>query len=138
MITANILAQKANVPIYTIRHYTKIGLLKPRRHSSNGYKEYQQSDTTRLRFIIAAKNLGFTLTEIAQILDEAKHGNSPCPMVRDIIELRIQENQRKIKELKQLQKKMETAFGNWSKMQNSMPNGDTVCHLIESVAEMKN
>lgn len=137
MITANILAKKAKVPIYTIRHYTKIGLLKPIRHAGNGYKEYQQSDAIRLRFIIAAKNLGFTLTEIAQILDEAKHGNSPCPLVRDIIKLRIDENQRKIKELKQLQKKMETAFGNWTEMQNSMPNGDSVCHLIESVAELK-
>jgi DNA-binding transcriptional MerR regulator len=138
MITANTLAKKANVPIYTIRHYTKIGLLKPVRNPSNGYKVYQFSDATRLRFIIAAKDLGFTLTEIAHILEEAQNGNSPCPSVRDIIKVRIEENQRKIKELKQLQKKMETAFGNWSKMQNSMPNGDSVCHLIESVAEMKN
>jgi DNA-binding transcriptional MerR regulator len=138
MITANTLAKNTNVPIYTIRHYTNIGLLKPTRHPSNGYKVYQFSDATRVRFILAAKNLGFTLTEISHILDEAQHGNSPCPLVRDIIKLRIEENQRKIKELKQMQKKMESAFHNWSKMQNSMPNGDSVCHLIESVAEMKN
>ncbi len=137
MITANTLAKKANVPVYTIRHYTNIGLLKPVRDPGNGYKVYQFSDTTRLRFILAAKNLGFTLTEISHILDEAKHGNSPCPLVRDIIKLRIEENQRKIKELKQLQKKMESAVNNWSEMQNSIPNGDSVCHLIESVAEMK-
>ncbi len=137
MITANTLAKKANVPIYTIRHYTNIGLLKPVRNPGNGYKVYQFSDTTRLRFILAAKNLGFTLAEISHILDEAQHGNSPCPLVRDIIKLRIEENRRKIKEMKQLQKKMESAFGNWSKMQNSMPNGESVCHLIESVAEMK-
>jgi len=137
MITANTLAKKANVPVYTIRHYTNIGLLKPVRDPGNGYKVYQFSDTTRLRFILAAKNLGFTLTEISHILDEAKHGNSPCPLVRDIIKLRIEENQRKIKELKQLQKKMESAVSNWSEMQNSIPNGDSVCHLIESVAEMK-
>jgi DNA-binding transcriptional MerR regulator len=98
MITANTLAKTANVPIYTIRHYTNIGLLKPIRHPGNNYKVYQFSDTTRLRFILAAKNLGFTLTDISQILDEAQHGNSPCPLVRDIIKLRIEENQRKIKE----------------------------------------
>lgn len=138
MITANILAKKANVPIYTIRHYTNIGLLKPTRHPGNGYKVYRFSDTTRLHFILAAKDLGFTLTEISHILDEAQHGNSPCPTVREIIKQRIEDNQRKIKEMKLLQKKMESAFGNWSKMQNSMPNGESVCHLIESVAEMKN
>lgn len=138
MITASVLAKKADVPIYTVRHYTKIGLLKPSRHPRNGYKVYQFSDATRLRFIMAAKDLGFTLAEIAQILDEAKHGHSPCPLVRDIVKLRIEENKRKIQELKQLQKKMETALNDWSKMEDSMPNGDLVCHLIESVAEMKN
>jgi len=137
MMTAGILAKKTDVPIYTVRHYTRIGLLKPSKHPGNGYKVYNFSDTTRLRFIIAAKALGFTLPEISQILDEAKQGNSPCPMVRDIVKLRIDENKKKIQELKQLQKKMKKALGYWSEMKNSMPNGDLVCHLIESVAEMK-
>lgn len=137
MMTANVLAKKTDVPIYTVRHYTKIGLLKPSRHPRNGYKVYNFSDTTRLRFIIAAKELGFTLAEISQILDEAKHGNSPCPLVREIVEQRIEENKRKIRELQQLQKKMEKALDDWTEMQDSLPNGDSVCHLIESVAEMK-
>ncbi len=98
---------------------------------------YQFSDATRLRFIIAAKDLGFTLNEISEILDEAKHGNSPCPMVRDIVKKRLEENKKKIRELKNLQKKMETALSDWTQMQDSMPNGDSVCHLIESVAEIK-
>lgn len=138
MMTANALAKKIEVPIYTVRHYTKIGLLKPARDPRNGYKVYQFSDATRLRFILAAKDLGFTLAEIAQILDEAKHGNSPCPLVRDIVKLRLEENKRKIQELKQMQRKMETALADWKNMENSMPTGDSVCHLIETVAEMKN
>ena len=133
-MTANALAKKTEVPIYTVRHYTKIGLLKPHRDPRNGYKLYQFSDATRLRFIMAAKDLGFTLAEISHILDEAKHGNSPCPMVRDIIKARIEENQQKIRELKKLQKKMESALQDWQGMENSMPNGDSVCQLIESVA----
>ncbi|MEJ7698882.1 MAG: hypothetical protein WKF71_04440 [Pyrinomonadaceae bacterium] len=58
-------------------------------------------------------------------------------LVREIIERRIEENRRKIKEMQRLQRKMENAVKNWSKMKDSMPNGDSVCHLIESVAEMK-
>lgn len=135
MMTANALAKETDVPIYTVRHYTKIGLLKPRRDPRNGYKVYQFSDATRLRFIMAAKDLGFTLSEISHILDEAKHGNSPCPMVRDIIKARIEENQQKIRELKRLQKKMESALNTWQGMENSMPNGDSVCHLIETFTD---
>jgi DNA-binding transcriptional MerR regulator len=135
-MTGSVLAKKTAVPLFTVRYYTRIGLLKPARQPSNNYKIYKSSDATRLRFIVAAKELGFTLAEITEILDEAKHGNSPCPMVRKIVELRIEENQRKIEELKQLQKKMKRALTDWSEMENSMPNGESVCHLIESVAEI--
>jgi MerR family transcriptional regulator, Zn(II)-responsive regulator of zntA len=135
MITASVLAKKADVPIYTVRHYTRIGLLQPYRNTQNGYKVYNPSDAARLRFILAAKDLGFTLAEINHILDKAEHGNSPCPMVRDIVAHRIEENKKKIKELQRLQKKMESSLRDWEKMHDSMPNGDSVCHLIESVAE---
>lgn len=135
MITANILAKQSDVSLYTVRHYTRIGLLKPIRNLQNNYKVYQPSDAVRVRFIQAAKNLGFSLAEVANILDEAKHGNSPCPMVREIIVRRIEENRRKIKEMQKLQKKMENALEDWKQMKNSMPTGDSVCHLIESVGE---
>jgi len=138
MFTAGELAKKTNVPIFTIRHYTKIGLLKPLKNNRNGYKMYQISDSTRLKFIIAAKNLGFTLHEISEILDKANEGDSPCPMVREIVQIRLEENKRKIRELKNLQKKIKSALDDWSKMKDSSPNGESVCHLIESVAEMNN
>jgi DNA-binding transcriptional MerR regulator len=138
MMTAGVLAKESDVPLYTVRHYTRIGLLRPSRHPRNGYKVYQHSDATKLRFIKSAKALGFTLSEIAQILDEAKHGNSPCPMVREIIIRHIEENRRKIQEFKLLQRKMEKALGDWSSLKDSMPNGNSVCHLIESVAKTEN
>lgn len=137
MMTANNLARKSDVSLYTVRHYTRIGLLKPSRNPQNNYKVYQPSDEVRVRFIQAAKNLGFSLAEVAEILDEAKHGNSPCPMVREIIVRRIEDNRRNINEMQKLQRKMENALKDWSKMKNSMPTGDSVCHLIESVGEIE-
>ena len=137
-MTGSVLAKQAAVPLYTVRYYTRIGLLKPSRNPANGYKMYHSADRVRLRFIVAAKNLGFTLNEIEQILNEAKHGNSPCPLVREIVTRRIEENRRKIAELKKLQQKMQKSLGEWSAMTDSTPNGDSVCHLIESVAENNN
>lgn len=135
MMTATVLAKQSNVSLYTVRHYTRIGLLKPARNTQNNYKLYQTSDAVRVRFIKAAGNLGFSLAEIGDILKEAKQGNSPCPMVREIIVRRIQENQRKIKAMQKLQRKMEKSLQDWSRMKDSMPNGDSVCHLIESVGK---
>ncbi len=134
MLTASVLAKETNVPIFTVRHYTRIGLLQPTKQTSNGYKVYKPSDAVRLKFIMSAKNLGFTLAEITQILEKAEHGESPCPSVRKIIVHHIEENKRKMRELQKMQKKMEHALKDWENLSDSMPNGTSVCHLIESVA----
>jgi len=134
-MTASDLARRTNVPVYTVRHYTRIGLLKPSRDLRNGYKLYKPSDKERLRFIGSAKELGFTLNEIDQVLDHAVHGDSPCPMVREIVEKRVKENKEKIRELKRLQTRLETAADMWKSMKDSEPDGHSVCRLIESFAE---
>jgi DNA-binding transcriptional MerR regulator len=133
-LTAAVLAKTANVPLFTVRYYTRIGLLRPSRDLRNGYKIYKQSDRDRLRFISAAKELGFTLAEIEEILRHAVHGDSPCPMVRDIVEKRIVENKEKIREMKRLQKRLESAADMWKAMNDSQPDGHSVCRLIESFA----
>ena len=135
MMTASDLARRTNVPVYTVRHYTRIGLLKPSRDLRNGYKLYKPSDKERLRFIASAKELGFTLNEIEQVLDHAVHGDSPCPMVREIVEKRVKENKEKIRELKRLQTRLENAADMWKTMKDSEPDGHSVCRLIESFAE---
>jgi MerR family transcriptional regulator, Zn(II)-responsive regulator of zntA len=132
MMTASVLAKRTNVPLFTVRYYTRIGLLKPSRDLRNGYKVYKPGDKDRLAFITTAKSLGFTLGEIEQILDHSADGDSPCPMVREIVERRIEENKQKIRELKQLQKRLESAVESWSTMADSEPDGHSVCRLIES------
>jgi DNA-binding transcriptional MerR regulator len=135
MITST-LAEKTNTSVHTIRHYARIGLLNPVAHSQNNYKIYSRDDEERLRFINAAKNLGFTLAEIAHIFAESDKGNTPCPLVRDIVKTRIDETRRKIKQLQKMQKRMENALGDWEKMENRLPDGNSVCHLIESISEI--
>lgn len=67
------LARTAEVGVETIRFYERRGLLRqPER--GDGYRHYPESDVTRLRFIRRAKNLGFTLAEITDLLDAASAG----------------------------------------------------------------
>lgn len=134
MLTASVLAKRTGIPIFTVRYYTRIGLLKPSRDLRNGYKLYKQSDKERLKFINSAKNLGFTLSEIEQILSHAEDGDTPCPMVREIVERRIRENREAIREMKRLQKRLEKAAEMWSGMEDAEPDGHSVCQLIESFA----
>jgi DNA-binding transcriptional MerR regulator len=132
MMTVNDLSRRTGVTSHAVRYYSRIGLLKPGRNPDNGYRLFDRSDLVRLKFIRQAQSLGFTLEEISEILAESEHGLSPCPKVRDILRRRIEENHRKVVELMDLQKRMEEALEHWSAMPDGMPDGHSVCHLIES------
>ena len=127
------LADICKVPPDTIRHYTRIGLLRPTRDAENGYRQYTVNDSKRLDFIRKAKSLGYSLKEIEHILAESQKGNSPCPLVRDLINQRIHENRAKLEQLMELQICMEQALARWEKMPDGVPDGHSICHLIETV-----
>ncbi|MEN8180392.1 MAG: MerR family transcriptional regulator [Pseudomonadota bacterium] len=132
MLTINELATKGDAPPHVVRYYVRIGLIKPADKQDNGYRLFTPQDATRLRFIRRAKHLGFTLNEIKQITRHAESGDSPCESVRNIIAQRIQENRAKIEEMLKLQTRMEEALEQWKQMPNGTPDGNSICHLIES------
>lgn len=132
MLTVNELAIQANAPAHVVRYYTQIGLLQPSGQQANGYRLFSSSDAGRLRFIRMAKNLGFTLNEIKEITRHADMGESPCEDVRRIIQDHIEENRVKIREMQNLQERMEQALGRWESMPDGVPDGHSICHLIES------
>ncbi len=89
----------------------------------------------KLKFITRAKQLGYKLSEIKKIFDDCEKGESPCPRVRKIIENRIPDNRKKLEQEMVLQQRMERALLQWDKMPNGVPDGDTICILIESFVE---
>src|SRR3984893_7867853 len=61
-------AEVTGVTVRTLHHCDRLGLLKPSRYSSAGYRLYSESDVARLEQIIALKFIGFSLNEIKNIL----------------------------------------------------------------------
>jgi len=135
MITVKEVAVQSEVTSDTVRHYVKLELLKPVRNPFNGYREFSVADVKRVRFIRRAKLLGFSLKEIKQILKDSARGESPCPFVREIMELRIAEHKRKLNEMLALDKRMKDALRKWQLMPDGVPDGASICHLIESFSE---
>jgi len=84
MMTVAKLAKETQVNSDTIRYYVRIGLLTPGREKNNNYHVFSKQDANQLKFIHHAKQLGYTLKEIQQIIEQSISGNSPCPIVRQI------------------------------------------------------
>jgi len=125
------LAKVADVSTDAVRFYTKKELLKPRRNKQNNYQLYNRTDLIRLRFIIRAKILGYTLNEIKQIFRASENKKTPCPFARNIIKNRIDSNKKHLREALALQKRMEVAIQKWEHMPDAIPVGDSICYLIE-------
>ena len=132
MLTVNELATQSKVPAHVVRYYTRIGLIKPSGQQENGYRLFRPRDANRMQFIRMAQQLGFSLSEIKEITQHADEGASPCEGVRRIIQCHIQENRTRIDEMLELQNRMEQALNKWSHMPDGVPDGHSVCHLIES------
>lgn len=132
MLTVNELAKQSAAPAHVVRYYTRIGLIKPSAQQENGYRLFKSRDVNRLHFIRMAKQLGFTLGEIGEITRHADKGESPCGEVREIIQRHIQENRARIDQMLNLQHRMEQALKKWQDMPDGVPDGHSVCHLIES------
>ena len=135
MITVNTISKHSGVSVHTVRYYSRIGLLRPRRDPENGYRVFEPSDLSRLNFIRRAQNLGFTLHEISEILDIAGEGDSPCQRVRKILQQHIYENKTKIEHLVDLQTRMEKTLALWQTLSDGDPNAHSICRLIDSANE---
>jgi DNA-binding transcriptional MerR regulator len=135
MLTVSEVAKQTGVSAHTVRYYVREGLLLPIKQAENSYSLFSPTEVSRLQFIRTAKMLGFTLNEIRQILENAQMGESPCADVREVIQQHIVDNRRRIEEMQQLQKRMELAVTKWETMPDGMPDGHSICHLIESMNE---
>ena len=125
------LARRSGFSAETVRYYARIGVIQPIRQKKNGYRIFSDEALCRLGFIKQAKLLGFTLKDIRLILNEAQSGKSPCPLVRTIIKQRIDDTRRRLTEMAELLVRMEKAHEHWGQIEDAIPDGNTVCVLIE-------
>lgn len=115
----------------TVRYYTRVGYLTPKKNRANGYKKYDENDQQRLRFILSARQLGFSVSDIGHILAEADKGKSPCPMTRELLEKRLDETEQRFQETVTLRNRMKAAVDSWRSKPDKVPTGKMICHLIE-------
>ena len=125
------LARTLNTTPDTVRYYTKVRLIMPIKSAGNGYKIYGKQAQQRLKFILSARQLDFSVAEIKDILVEADKGHTACPIVRKIIEYRLAETENQFQGALRLRKKLKSAINDWQNKPDKTPTGHMICHLIE-------
>lgn len=133
-MTANDLAKRVGIAAHVVRYYTQRGLLRPARNARNRYREYAESDVYRLQFICRAKTVGFTLSDIQLILRDADNGVAPCPEVRRLVQVRAEENERRLADAESLQRRIRAAAEAWKAIPDQPPDHQSLCRLIDAVA----
>lgn len=92
-------AKQVGMSTKTIRYYEGLGLLAAPERSESGYRLYSEKDVERLQFIKGGKALGLSLTEIKEILEAWNEGDSPCGHVSALLEAKIGDLDRRIREM---------------------------------------
>jgi MerR family transcriptional regulator, mercuric resistance operon regulatory protein len=126
-LTRGALASETGCNIETIRYYEQIGILPPPPRSEGGHRLYGPDFVNRLQFVRRARDLGFTLEEIRELLSLVDGGNYSCAQVEGVALAHVQEIRRKIADLNKLKKTLEAMAAQCS--------GETVpeCPIIDAL-----
>ncbi len=128
-LTIGKLARAAGVPVETVRFYERKGLIADPPRRSSGYREYSEDVVRRLRFIRRAKELGFSLREIEELL-ALRTGPATCGEVREQISAKLADINERVRDLN----RMGSALAELHTLcESTDPLGD--CPILESIEE---
>jgi MerR family transcriptional regulator, copper efflux regulator len=103
-------ARRAGVGVETIRFYERQGLLTTPVRKDSGYRLYPEHVLGRIRFIKRAKELGFSLREIKELLELRRNSSGPCEDVCEKAQAKIANIDEKIAMLTKMKQALSELF----------------------------
>jgi Cu(I)-responsive transcriptional regulator len=100
-------ATRSGVSAKMVRHYESLGLLPRVARSDAGYRQYTDSEVHTLRFIRRARDLGFSIAEIAKLLKLWQNRRRASADVRRIAQAHVQDLQRRIDDMASMKRTLE-------------------------------
>lgn len=103
-LTIGQVARRTGVGVETVRFYERQGLLEEPARKDSGYRQYEGGVVARLHFIRRAKELGFSLKEIKELLALRVDPTTTCAEVKNRAEAKLADVETKIQALRRMQK----------------------------------
>lgn len=125
------LAKLSGITPDTVRFYERSGLLPKPMRTDSGYRVYDDTSLSQVRFIRKAQSLGFSLDEIRRIMSLRGQGKETCRCVIAMAEATLSETETKLKELSTFRDKLTTNLTRW-KRKGRGPIAAEFCALIEA------
>jgi DNA-binding transcriptional MerR regulator len=121
-------AAATGMSVEALRFYERRGLLGRPARTASGYRAYDASILERLAFIKRAQAIGFSLDEIAEILEMRGQGVAPCLEVREAARRKLAELDVRLRELRRYRNELARTLDDWD--ERGMDEGQ-FCGLIE-------
>jgi MerR family transcriptional regulator, Zn(II)-responsive regulator of zntA len=125
-------ALRAGVSADTIRHYERVGVVRPAPRTDAGYRRYSESALAEIAIVRSALQFGFTLKELALFFESREKGRPPCASVRAAGGRLLQEMDRQLAELTQARAAMATLLAEWDARLARTPAG-APAHLLSTL-----
>jgi MerR family copper efflux transcriptional regulator len=127
------LGRRTGVNPKTIRYYEEAGLLPPPSRTESGYRIYSEADVAQVEFIRAAKDFGFTLGEIREILAVRERNETPCPYVLGLVREKLADLHARIQRLQLLSEDLEEILQEAATIPPEIrARKGQYCHVIEN------
>ncbi len=124
-------AQQTGLSAKQIRDYEKYGLLPKTARTLAGYRDYQDADVQRLRFIRHAREVGFSLAQIAQLLQLQDNPHRQSRDVKQLTAQHIAELNQKINVMIEMRNQLQT----WH--DECAGNEHASCCILEGLAAIE-
>lgn len=107
-VPIGVAAQRAGVSARMVRHYETLGLLAPVARTDSGYRQYTEADVHALQFIRRARDLGFSMHEIATLLGLWQNKARASSQVKRIAQAHIDDLNQRIADMLAMQRTLQS------------------------------
>ena len=122
-------AKLSNLTVKTVRYYADIGLARPLKNKSTGYRDFSKDDLARLQFVAKARKFNFSIQECEELLSLYSNKNRSSQEVKALTLDKISEIDAKPIELKDLRRQLSFLAN------NCKGNDRPECPILEALSD---